>query len=318
MCWEELDADGRRPASCPVTYINSAAAIRRSAASTAASSARRRTPRPRSSGLRARRAGAVLARPAPRPQHRLQDGRAARRRWRVGSARAVGGLDAEQLESARMMLWKGHCSVHARFTVAQIESVRDAASRRARDRAPGVPLDVRAGRRRQRLDRVHHQARCSDSPAGSVWAVGTEVHLVNRLARRGRARTDRAVARSVRLPVLDDVPRVAEPPALDPRRAGRGEVHNRIVVPDEQKHWTKRRAGSDAVHSLTRALERPATPVSDTIRRFASDCRRTRRTSDGSRASAASVRRSTRSSRTSTRRRWRSITASITRPTSTT
>ena len=102
---------------------------------------------------------------------------------------------------------------------AQIEQHPRAASRRPRHRASRSAVGRRAGRRRQRLDRIHHPARSQTSPAGSVWAVGTEIHLVNRLAQRGRAGADRAVARSVRLPVLDDVPRVAEPPALDSRRA---------------------------------------------------------------------------------------------------
>jgi quinolinate synthase len=57
-------------------------------------------------------------------------------------------------------------------------------------------------------------------------------------ARRG-AGPHGDLARSVRLPVLDDVPGVAEPPAVDLEELVEGRVHNRIVVPDEQKHWTK-------------------------------------------------------------------------------
>ena len=63
--------------------------------------------------------------------------------------------------------------------------------------------------------------RCKTSPAGIVWAVGDRGPPGQPARRRGRAGQDRRHARSVRLPVLDDVPRLAEPPALDARRAGR-------------------------------------------------------------------------------------------------
>ena len=103
---------------------------------------------------------------------------------------------------------------------------------------PEVPFDVvqaadDSGSTEYILKRVREGA------PGSVWAVGTEMHLVQPPGARGRARQDRRVARPARLPLLDDVPRLAEPPAVDARRAARGRVHNRIVVPDEQKHWVK-------------------------------------------------------------------------------
>ena len=149
-----------------------------------------------------------------------------------------GGLDPEQVQRAKMILWKGHCSVHERFTAKQIEGVRAAASRHPRDRASRGAVGRRAGRRRQRQHRVHHQD-------------GHEQPGRLDLGRRHRGAPGQSagqqlapepnghVARSVRLPLLDDVPRVAEPPAVDSGRAGRGRVHNRIVVPDEQKHWNR-------------------------------------------------------------------------------
>ena len=78
-----------------------------------------------------------------------------------------GGLDARRSsQRAKLILWKGHCSVHTRFTVAA-----DRAGPRASIPASGsscIPSAVRrrAGGRRQRLDRVHPQARCTDEPAG--------------------------------------------------------------------------------------------------------------------------------------------------------
>jgi quinolinate synthase len=92
-----------------------------------------------------------------------------------------GGLTKEQIENSRVILWKGHCSVHARFTVAQIE--------KARAEYPGIHVIVHpecslevvraadsAGSTEHILKRI------SEAPAGTSWAVGTEVNLVNRLA----------------------------------------------------------------------------------------------------------------------------------------
>ncbi|WP_433829139.1 quinolinate synthase NadA [Actinoplanes sp. CA-015351] len=92
-----------------------------------------------------------------------------------------GGLTDEQLRNARMILWRGHCSVHGRFT---IESVRE-----VRERVPGVNVLVHPECR-------HEVVRAADyvgsteyiikaldaAPAGSSWAVGTELNLVRRLA----------------------------------------------------------------------------------------------------------------------------------------
>ncbi|MEU4161342.1 quinolinate synthase NadA [Actinoplanes sp. NPDC026670] len=92
-----------------------------------------------------------------------------------------GGLTDEQLINARMILWRGHCSVHGRFT---IDSVRE-----VRERVPGVNVLVHPECR-------HEVVRAADyvgsteyiikaldaAPSGSAWAVGTELNLVRRLA----------------------------------------------------------------------------------------------------------------------------------------
>ena len=95
-----------------------------------------------------------------------------------------------------------------------------AASRRPRDRASGSAVGRRAGGRRQRLDRIHH-------PPGHRERSRIDLGGRHRDPSRQPARAERqtgedcAVARPVRVPVLDDVPRVAEPSALDSRRAAR-------------------------------------------------------------------------------------------------
>ena len=78
-----------------------------------------------------------------------------------------------------------------------------------------------------------------DSPEGSVWAVGTEVHLVNRLARE--VAPQRTVLSLDQFGCLCSTMFRVSPNHLLWILEGlvEGRVHNRIVVPDSQKHWTK-------------------------------------------------------------------------------
>ncbi|WP_343445851.1 quinolinate synthase NadA [Micromonospora schwarzwaldensis] len=92
-----------------------------------------------------------------------------------------GGLTAEQLRDAKMILWRGHCSVHGRFT---LESVND-----VRARVPGVNVLVHPECRHEVViaaDLVGSTEfiikAVEAAPAGSAWAVGTELNLVRRLA----------------------------------------------------------------------------------------------------------------------------------------
>ena len=166
----------------------------------------------------------------------------------MGSERGLAAVSRQsRSKNAKLILWKGHCSVHTRFTVAQIEAFRKKYPDGKVIAHPECTFDVVqaadvSGSTEYIIDTV------KDSPEGAVWAVATEVHLVNRLATPGRAGSDRRHARSVRLPVLDDVPRVAEPPALDPRGLLEGQIHNQIIVPDE----TKRSARSSALDRMLR------------------------------------------------------------------
>jgi quinolinate synthase len=91
-----------------------------------------------------------------------------------------GGTTPEALERSKVILWKGHCSVHGRFTVDQIE--------RARREHPGInvivhpecTLDVvRAADLNGSTEYIIKQIEAA--PAGTKWAVGTEINLVSRL-----------------------------------------------------------------------------------------------------------------------------------------
>jgi quinolinate synthase len=149
-----------------------------------------------------------------------------------------GGLEAETAQAARMLLWKGHCSVHTRFTVRQIENIR-------RDH-PGVrvivhpetPLEVvQAADDSGSTEYIISQV--SNSPVGSVWAVGTEIHLVNRLARS--VQPDRTVLSLDSFGCLCSTMFRVSPNHLLWALEGllEGDVRNRIVVPADQKHWTR-------------------------------------------------------------------------------
>ena len=101
---------------------------------------------------------------------------------------SLGGNTPERLEASRVILWQGHCSVHARFTVDQI--------RRAREEYPGInivvhpecPLPVvQAADSAGSTEFIVRQV--TDSPPGSVWGIGTEVNLVDRLAHENPDKT---------------------------------------------------------------------------------------------------------------------------------
>ena len=91
-----------------------------------------------------------------------------------------GGLEPEQLKHAKLILWKGHCSVHTRFTVQQIEVFRKQHPTGKVIAHPECTFDVvQAADESGSTERIINVVR--ESPVGSVWAVATEVHLVNRL-----------------------------------------------------------------------------------------------------------------------------------------
>ncbi len=97
--------------------------------------------------------------------------------------KANGGLTDQEIQDAKVILWRGHCSVHGRFTLQNIHDVRE--------RVPGVKV------------LVHHECQhdvvsqadvvgstefiiktIEESAPGSKWAIGTELNLVQRLSRR--------------------------------------------------------------------------------------------------------------------------------------
>ena len=93
-----------------------------------------------------------------------------------------GGLTEDQIRRARVLLWKGHCSVHNRFTPDMVD--------RRRAQFPGVKVIVHPECRfevAQKADAIGSTEgiikTIQESPRGTRWAVGTELNLVSRLAR---------------------------------------------------------------------------------------------------------------------------------------
>jgi quinolinate synthase len=93
-----------------------------------------------------------------------------------------GGLTAAQLQAAKVILWKGHCSVHGRFTAQAVDDVRT--------RIPGVSVLVHPECEHEvvlksdLIGSTEYIIRTIEqAPPGSAWAVGTELNLVQRLAK---------------------------------------------------------------------------------------------------------------------------------------
>jgi len=93
-----------------------------------------------------------------------------------------GGLTAEQLKAAKVILWRGHCSVHGRFSVESVNEVRK--------RLPGVKVLVHPECQNEVVSIADVVGSTEaiiraveQSPPGSKWAIGTELNLVSRLAK---------------------------------------------------------------------------------------------------------------------------------------
>lgn len=149
-----------------------------------------------------------------------------------------GGLEPDALQRARIILWKGHCSVHERFSVKQIEAMRRQHRRVRVIVHPEVPWEVvQAADDSGSTEYIINQI--TSSPDGSVWAVGTEIHLVNRLART--LQPGKTVLSLDQFGCLCSTMFRVSPNHLLWVLEGllEGWVYNRIMVPEAQKYWTR-------------------------------------------------------------------------------
>ena len=184
QCWEDLVAAGVAAETVPVSYMNCSAAIkgftgRHGGTICTSSNAERAL-----SWALARGSKVLFM-----PDQHLGRNTAVRGLGLQLSDCVVydphkpgGGLTAQQLQDATMILWKGHCSVHGRFSVDTVHEVRE--------RVPGVTVLVHPECRHEVVEAADlvgstdFIVRTLDAaPAGSSWAIGTELNLVRRLAK---------------------------------------------------------------------------------------------------------------------------------------
>jgi quinolinate synthase len=151
----------------------------------------------------------------------------------------MGGTTPEKLRAAKVILWKGHCSVHQRFLPEHVDKVRA--------RYPGIQVIVHPECRWevcQKADGIGSTEKLikfiREAPAGTKFAVGTEIHLVNRMGKEF-AKDDKMVI------TLDDSCCLCTTMfRISPQHLCwamenlvDGNVVNRIQVPEDVKYWSK-------------------------------------------------------------------------------
>jgi quinolinate synthase len=149
-----------------------------------------------------------------------------------------GGLEPDAIKRARLILWKGHCSVHTRFTVQQVDAFRKKYPQGKVIAHPECTLDVVQASDASGSTE-HIITTVKNSPAGSVWAVATEVHLVNRLTHD--VAPDKTVVTLDPFGCLCSTMFRVSPNHLLWILEGLvdGQIHNQIVVPEPTKSLAK-------------------------------------------------------------------------------
>jgi quinolinate synthase len=150
-----------------------------------------------------------------------------------------GGIAPERLRAAKVILWKGHCSVHQRFLPSHVDQVRA--------KYPGIQVIVHPECRWevcQKADALGSTERLiklvEDAPEGSMFAIGTEIHLVNRLARQYAPLGKKIITLDDTGCLCTTMYRISPQHlawALENLEQGR--VVNQIKVRDDVKYWAR-------------------------------------------------------------------------------
>jgi quinolinate synthase len=150
-----------------------------------------------------------------------------------------GGQTKDRITTSRVLLWKGHCSVHQRFLPSHVDQVRA--------KYPGIQVIVHPECRWevcQKADALGSTERLialvERAPSGTMFAVGTEIHLVNRMARQSAAEGKRIIT-------LDDTGCLCTTMyRISPQHLAwalenlvQGNVVNRIQVRASVKKWAR-------------------------------------------------------------------------------
>jgi len=150
-----------------------------------------------------------------------------------------GGQTAPKLAASRVVLWKGHCSVHQRFLPSHVDEVRAS--------YPGIQVIVHPECRWevcQKADALGSTERLialvENAPAGTSFAIGTEIHLVNRLARRFAPEGKRIVSLEEHGCLCTTMYRISpQHLAWALENLVEDRVVNRIQVRRNVKHWAR-------------------------------------------------------------------------------
>ena len=148
-----------------------------------------------------------------------------------------GGNTPEAIRSARIILWKGYCSVHQRFTPRQVERVRR--------EHPGIRVIAHPECRfevAEAADQIGSTegiiTAIQASPAGTEWAVGTEIHLVNRLSKE--LQNHKVISLDSSVCVCTTMFRITPQHLLWVlENLGEGNVVNRISVDERTRHHAR-------------------------------------------------------------------------------
>jgi quinolinate synthase len=244
-CWEALEHLGLAQDTIPLTYMNSTAAIKafcgeRGGLVCTSSNAGAAFAWAYARGKRilflpdqhlGRNTGYAMG--IPLDQMAVWDP------WALQIGQNQGGQTSERLAASRILLWKGHCAVHQRFLPSHVDQVRA--------KYPGIQVIVHPECRWevcQQADALGSTERLikivEDAPEGQIFAVGTEIHLVNRMARRFASQGKRVITLDDTGCLCTTMYRISPQHlawALENLVAGR--VVNRIQVRPGVKHWAK-------------------------------------------------------------------------------
>jgi quinolinate synthase len=150
-----------------------------------------------------------------------------------------GGVDPDRLKKARVILWKGHCSVHQRFLPEHVDNVRA--------KYPGIRVIVHPECRWevcQKADGIGSTEgllkMAREAPRGTSFAVGTDIHLVNRMAKEFAVEGKKVVSLDDSGCLCTTMFRISPQHlcwALE--NLVEGNVVNQIKVADDVKHWAR-------------------------------------------------------------------------------